>query len=881
MFNSHGKARRQRAQKGGTETDETDPLGEPPIAARPSVRGKFLFLGDRKLYLRAVTYGPFRPSPTAPYGWERATVERDFAQMRAVRANTVRLYDVPPRWLLDAAERHGLLVMVGLPWEQHVTFLDDPERAASIVERVRLGVRACAGHPAVLCYVVGNEIPAPVVRWHGRRTIERFIERLYRTAKEADPGALATYVNYPTTEYLRLPFLDFVCFNVYLERQPALDAYLARLHNINEERPLVMTELGLDSRRNGEEAQAGSLAWQIRTAFAAGCAGVTVFAWTDEWHRGGHDIEDWDFGLVARDRRPKPALAAVRQAFEDVPFSPERLWPRISVVVCTHNGASTLDECLSGVAQLRYPDYETIVVSDGSSDASAALAASHDVRLVEVPRGGLARARNAGIQAATGEIVAFLDDDASPDPDWLLYLADSFMTGDAVGVGGPNLPFPDDERFAHCVAHAPGGPTHVLLSDREAEHIPGCNMAFRRSLLGALGGFDPQFDAAGDDVDICWRLRERGHELAFNPAAIVWHHRRNSIRGYWKQQRGYGRAESLLERKWPEHYSAGGHVTWGGRLYGNGGAKRRGGRRWRVYYGTWGTGLFQSVYERRGGLLQTLPLMPEWYLVLAALAVLSAGGALWRPLLLFLGPLVLALGVFLAEVVLGAARAYFPRVLPWHERLRLRALTALLYLTQPVARLRGRLAHGLTPWRRRGGRRRGGRRFAVPRPGRGELWSERWQPSHERLHALESELSLPGGVVNRGGDFDRWDLDVRTGTLASARLRLVVEEHGGGRQLARFRWWPRFNLLILALAGVLGALAAGAALDGAQLAAALLAGGGLLPLCRMLLDAGSATALAAAAVQSLTSDRPLATVEPLPLPEVTSEGPPGIIRRGR
>ena len=100
--------------------------------------------------------------------------------------------------------------MVGLPWEQHIAFLDEPVRAQSIVDRVRAGVRACAGHPAVLCFSVGNEIPAPVVRWHGRKRVEQFIERLYRAAKEEDPGALVTYVNYPSTEYLELPFLDLL-----------------------------------------------------------------------------------------------------------------------------------------------------------------------------------------------------------------------------------------------------------------------------------------------------------------------------------------------------------------------------------------------------------------------------------------------------------------------------------------------------------------------------------------------------------------------------------------------------------------------------------------------------------------------------------------------
>src|SRR5256884_5070347 len=94
---------------------------------------------------------------------------------------------------------------------------------------IRGRVRECAGHPALLCYALGNEIPAPMARWLGRPKIERYLERLYRVVKEADPEGLVTYVNYPTTEYLRLPFLDLLCFNVYLESQERFDAYLARL----------------------------------------------------------------------------------------------------------------------------------------------------------------------------------------------------------------------------------------------------------------------------------------------------------------------------------------------------------------------------------------------------------------------------------------------------------------------------------------------------------------------------------------------------------------------------------------------------------------------------------------------------------------------------
>src|SRR5205085_8470992 len=118
-----------------------------------------------------VTYGPFASTPGESEYASREAVDRDVADIAARGFNTIRTYTVPPRWLLDAAHAHGLYVMVGLAWEEHVAFLDDPRQARDIERRVREAVRSCAGHPAILCYTVGNEIPAHIVRWHGRRRV--------------------------------------------------------------------------------------------------------------------------------------------------------------------------------------------------------------------------------------------------------------------------------------------------------------------------------------------------------------------------------------------------------------------------------------------------------------------------------------------------------------------------------------------------------------------------------------------------------------------------------------------------------------------------------------------------------------------------------------
>lgn len=325
-----------------------------------------------------------------------------------------------------------------------------------------------------------------------------------------------------------------LAFNVYLESPTRLGDYLARLQNIAGDRPLLMAEVGLDSLRHGEPKQALVLQWQVHTAFAEGAAGLFIFSWTDEWYRGGQEILDWKFGLTTRDRRPKLALNAIVEAFRAAPLSNPTAWPMASVVICSYNGAKTLRECLTAVTRLEYPDFEVIVVNDGSSDATPRIAAEFDVKVISIPNGGLSNARNVGWRNARGEIVAYVDDDACPDPHWLAYIVSGLLRSDFAGIGGPNLSPAEDCFVAHCVDCAPGNPTHVLIDDRRAEHVPGCNMAFWRHRIEAVDGFDATFRIAGDDVDFCWRLQAKGWTLGFTAPAVVWHHRRNTVRTYWR-----------------------------------------------------------------------------------------------------------------------------------------------------------------------------------------------------------------------------------------------------------------------------------------------------------------------------------------------------------
>lgn len=550
--------------------------------------GKFFRAGEKRVHVRAVTYGPF------PGGWP-ASFDDDFQRIADTGFNALRLYDMPPVRLLDAAFRHGLRVFAGLKWAQAMDFFRRPELFSSARVSLAESLGAIRGHPALAGVFVANEVPADLARWMGPAKTREAIEELISLGRSIAPHLLFAYGNYPSTEYLEPGNADFTAFNIYLEDETRFRRYLRRLHHIAGDRPVMISEFGLDSQRNGTGKQADILAWAVRACREEESAGTTIYAWSDRWWNAGGEVTDWDFGLTDRQGAPKPALQAVKEAFA-APDPPAGANGRISVIVCTRNGGERIGACLRAIGRMTDPDFETIVVDDGSTDGTADLVASAFpwARLLRLPPGGLSRARNAGAAAAAGTILAFTDDDCEPDREWITRLRRAFLRFDA--AGGPNLPPPPSTFAEAVVASAPGAPSHVMLDDEEAEHLPGCNLAVTKAAFDAIGGFDPQFHTAGDDVDFCWRLRDAGFHAGFAPGAFVWHHRRPSMRAFLRQQRGYGRAERLLLAKHPERFTPGGEAIWHGFVY-NGGPLRAGGDSI-IYHGPMGQAGYQSVVDR-------------------------------------------------------------------------------------------------------------------------------------------------------------------------------------------------------------------------------------------------------------------------------------------
>ncbi|MEM7603494.1 MAG: glycosyltransferase, partial [Verrucomicrobiota bacterium] len=477
-----------------------------------------------------------------------------------------------------------------------------------------------------------------------------------------------------------------MAFNLYLEDRERLAAYLGRLQNLSSDKPLLISEFGVDSAFHGEDTQSDILKWHVEEACRAGVAGTTVFAWSDLWQRGGNTIEDYSFGLKRRDQSAKPALEQLKEKWSPLQRGSDELplsaTPKMSVIVCTYQGSATLVECLDSLTRLDYPDFELLLVNDGSDERVSELTASYDgIREISIPHSGLSAARNTGAEEAGGDIFVYTDDDCIVEKDWLRWVAHQFEASELIGcAGGPNIPPSPTTPRAAVIAASPGGPTHVLLSDTTAEHLPGCNLAVSREAFEKVGGFNPVFRTAGDDVDFCWRVIEAGYELGFHAAGFVWHHRRFTYRTYFRQQLGYGKAEAMLMPIHQNRFKGLGGAVWEGQVY-----TSRSPVGSFVYHGQFGYEPFQLIYPDGNLGMSEVCLHVIWWIFAFGCLIGGAFSPVW-----FIPAALMAFG----SLLVARSRAWRVRIDPLYDTLRSRWKVAGLILLQGILRSGARLLFG-------------------------------------------------------------------------------------------------------------------------------------------------------------------------------------------
>lgn len=234
-------------------------------------------------------------------------------------------------------------------------------------------------------------------------------------------------------------------------------------------------------------------------------------------------------------------------------------YPKISVCIPVLNGAERLPDCLGSLRALDYPaDKIEIVIADGgSTDNTREVAHSFGAKVLDNPGKTVAAGRNVSFAAANGAFIASTDDDCVVPKDWATRAINAFQDDGIAAVGGISLlpeksnPWPEAANFIFRLASQGG---HSVQADHldagDVEDLPGCNVIYRTETARKIGAFDEKLVTA-EDVDFHLRLKLEGKRLRTAPGLFVWHHKRPTLRGLFKQLRRYAEGRVQLGRKWP------------------------------------------------------------------------------------------------------------------------------------------------------------------------------------------------------------------------------------------------------------------------------------------------------------------------------------------
>ena len=741
---------------------------------RVTPHGKFLSRAGQKFFFKAMRLADVSASLDFT---QKLKLRNRFDNLRTAHTTGVVLTEAQSQPCLDIAAQSGLVAMV----ELRIT-ADELTRSRgwkSVVSRIAHTANIFATHPALVGYILNCEIGQDALRARGLEDARRRVRGVVKTIKGYAPEAIVGIKVRPETLALSILEQDFLYAEIPALEPVEIRDFVVALHNVAEARPVVI---------EFKEASPGQDE-AVAVAFGTGAAGVVAPPVP------APVSHDW-LGvrmMRASDVMPFVTLNGV------CPPRPTKM-PMVSVVICAYDAERTMRDCLQSLRRLDYPNFEVVIVDDGSRDRTADISMDFpEFRLIRQPNKGLSVARNVGMRAALGEIIAYTDSDCVVDPHWLTLMVRSMIENNFDGCGGPNYaPHEDGWIEASCAA-SPGAPCQVLVANDRAEHLAGCNMLFSKAALAKIGGFDPQFTSAGDDVDICWRMLDAGFKLGFSPAAFVWHFRRNTVKAYYGQQRGYGRAEAMLHRRYPERFNVMGQIAWRGTIPGLA-RTIPGGSRKRVLWRTATAGA-QTLFDPGLTLARVIPQTLEW----TVLSAIALAASIVLGLSLIPAAAMLALGPIWALYY-----AWHAPLEKSHESFTARLLIAYLAYTGPMVRTMTRYktrAKALTGLAGADGVRQRPTINWLRRTIRLDYWNDE---SITRDRLMDRMLKLfarsgHGSVVDAG--WNDYDLEIRPNPWTRIELKTADEEHEAGKVtnhvLARIKS-TRITRLALA-AGVLSA----------------------------------------------------------------------------
>ncbi|OGS22731.1 MAG: hypothetical protein A2252_08700 [Elusimicrobia bacterium RIFOXYA2_FULL_39_19] len=253
--------------------------------------------------------------------------------------------------------------------------------------------------------------------------------------------------------------------------------------------------------------------------------------------------------------------------------------PIISIIIPVRNEEKTIRKCLGSLFELNYPEYEVIIINDGSTDCTKEIINSFVIRntefktvtlkVIDTDGIGPSKARNAAIKQAKSDYIAFTDGDCVVDPQWLSELmkafthdySHSFNAKNIVGAGGSQLSPEDDSRFGKLIndfmqvigfATEYMKPRFVTYNKKtilkKTSHNPSCNSIYKKKVFDEIGGFSDLWP--GEDVDLDYRITKAGYYLMYNPAAMVCHYRIDNIQDFRKMMYSYGKVQAMLVKSY-------------------------------------------------------------------------------------------------------------------------------------------------------------------------------------------------------------------------------------------------------------------------------------------------------------------------------------------
>jgi GT2 family glycosyltransferase len=481
---------------------------------------------------------------------------------------------------LRAASRLGLATML----KPHVDIVDGSSWRGMIEPRQpeRWWERYCwmIQHYAELAefagastFVVGTELERLT-----RGTDEDRWRELIGGARARFSGTL-TYVTNELHTLDRVSFwdgLDCIGLNVYptlapegastppvAELRGAWREPLSAVRALRDrwELPILVTEIGFRSSTDGlyqpwdwersdqpdpsRQAAAYEATYEV---LSAEVSIIGVYWW--DWPADLASATDEPTGYTAYDKPAGEVARRWNRRLRDGAGRTRALSPLVSVVVPVRNGEPAIVECLEALLDQTYPSdrFEIIAVDNASTDRTAQLIRRLPVRYVYEPRVGRSHARNRGIEASRGEVLAFTDVDCVADRDWLASLIAGFDSDGVSGVAGEIESFaPQTAAQRYAEAFYPSHQSVVLALDEPFAIT--ANVAFRKDVFARIGGFDATFVTA-EDVDFGWRFFAADLKMAYAPTATVAHRARRNALELLRQQAGYGYGRAILRERY-------------------------------------------------------------------------------------------------------------------------------------------------------------------------------------------------------------------------------------------------------------------------------------------------------------------------------------------